>query len=408
MCAQALDKIRVLDLSRILAGPWCTQLLADLGAEVIKIERPGAGDDTRGWGPPFLRDCDGKETTDASYFLSANRGKKSVALDISHPQGQKILRQLVESCDVLVENFKVGGLKKYQLDYASLREINPRLVYCSITGFGQSEPYAHRAGYDFMIQAMGGLMSITGEADNRPGGGPQKVGVAMADILTGLYAANAIQAALLHRERSGQGQHIDMALFDVQAASLANQALYYLVSGKTPGRAGNAHPNIVPYQVFQTRDGYIIVAVGNDGQFARFCNVAECSELSADPNFVTNAQRVINRASLIPVLEKIVRRRKSDEWLSSLEAVGVPCGPINDIDQVFEDPQAIYRGLRWQAGHPVAGDLSMVKCPIEMSQTPVQQQSAPPLLGQHTNDVLRQVGLNDEEIEKLRAEGVIG
>ncbi len=408
MSVQALENIRILDLSRILAGPWCTQLLADLGAEVIKIERPSAGDDTRGWGPPFLRDREGNETKDASYFLAANRGKKSVAIDIANPQGQKIVRHLAETCDVLVENFKVGGLKKYRLDYGSLSDINPKLVYCSITGFGQTGPYAHRAGYDFMIQAMGGLMSITGEADDRPGGGPQKVGVAMADILTGLYAANAIQAALLHRERSGRGQHIDMALFDVQAAALANQALYYLVSGKTPGRAGNAHPNIVPYQVFATRDGHIILAVGNDGQFARFCEVANCSELSTDPDFVTNAQRVINRAMLIPKLEVIMRERSSEEWLQVLEETGVPCGPINDIDQVFDDPQAKHRGLRWQTKHSVTEHLSMVKCPIELSQTPVRQQSAPPLLGQHTDEVLCDLGLDSAVVKQMRSDGVIG
>jgi len=408
MTTQALEQIRVLDLSRILAGPWCTQLLADLGAEVIKIERPGAGDDTRGWGPPFLRDHEGNETTDASYYLAANRGKKSAAVDISTPQGQKILLQLAESCDVLVENYKVDGLKKYGLDYQSLSDINPKLVYCSITGFGQTGPYAHRAGYDFMIQAMGGLMSVTGEADDRPGAGPQKVGVAMADILTGLYAANAIQAALLHREHSGRGQHIDMALFDVQVAALANQALYYLVSGKTPGRAGNAHPNIVPYQVFATRDGHIILAVGNDGQFARFCEVANCPEMSTDPNFSTNARRVVNRTSLIPMLEKIMRERTSDEWLRVLETAGIPCGPINDIDQVFDDPQAKHRGLRWQTSHTVTDNLSMVKCPIEMSQTAVQQQSAPPLLGQHTDEVLGDLGLDGAVVKQMRSDGVIG
>jgi len=408
MTTQALENICVLDLSRILAGPWCTQLLADLGAEVIKIERPGVGDDTRGWGPPFLCDHEGNETNDASYYLAANRGKKSVAVDISSPQGQRILRQLAGSCDVFVENYKVGGLKKYGLDYESLSGINPKLVYCSITGFGQTGPYAHRAGYDFMIQAMGGLMSITGEADDRPGGGPQKVGVAMADILTGLYAANAIQAALLHREQSGRGQHIDMALFDVQVAALANQALYYLVSRKTPGRAGNAHPNIVPYQVFATRDGHIILAVGNDGQFARFCKVADCVELSTDPNFSTNAQRVINRRTLIPMLEKIMQERTSDEWLQVLETAGIPCGPINDIDQVFDDPQARHRGLRWLTNHPTAGDLSMVKCPVEMSQTPVQHQSAPPLLGQHTDEVLRDLGLDSAAVKQMRSDGVIG
>ncbi|HJV25752.1 MAG TPA: CaiB/BaiF CoA-transferase family protein [Aromatoleum sp.] len=404
----ALSHIRVLDLSRILAGPWSTQILADLGADVIKVERPGEGDDTRHWGPPFLKDEAGEDTPVAAYYLCANRNKRSITVDMTQPEGQRILRALAAECDVVVENFKVGGLKKYGLDYASLKEINPRLVYCSITGFGQDGPYAPRAGYDFLIQGLGGLMSLTGRPDGEAGAGPIKVGVALTDILTGLYAANAIQAALAWRERSGYGQHIDLALLDVQVACLANQAMNYLTTGKSPGRLGNAHPNIVPYQDFPTDDGYMILAIGNDGQFARFCEVAGEPTLASDPRFSTNRARVENRATLVPLLNKLTIQRPTAEWIRALESVAVPCGPINTLADVFADPQVEARGLRVDMPHPLAGRVPQVANPMRFSSTPVQYRNPPPLLGEHTDSVLASLlGLASGEIARLRDENVI-
>jgi crotonobetainyl-CoA:carnitine CoA-transferase CaiB-like acyl-CoA transferase len=385
-----LTGVRVLDLSRVLAGPWAGQLLADLGADVVKVEKPGAGDDTRAWGPPYLKDESGRDTSEASYFLCANRNKRSVAIDIATPEGQAQVCALAQQADVLLENFKVGGLQRYGLDYASLKENNPRLVYCSITGFGQSGPYAARAGYDFLIQGMGGLMSVTGQPDGEPGAGPQKVGVALTDIMTGLYATIAVQAALAERASSGLGQHIDLALLDVQIACLANQASNYLAGGVVPRRMGNAHPNIVPYQSLPTADGDIILAVGNDGQFAKFCGVAGHPEWSADERFASNAQRVANRAVLVPLLRQATVMRSSADWIDALEAAGVPCGPINRIDEVFADPQVVARGLHIDLPHPLAGSVPLVANPIRLSGSPVAYQRPPPLLGEHTDEVLAQ------------------
>lgn len=404
----ALGHLRVLDLSRVLAGPWASQLLADLGAEVIKVERPGAGDDTRGWGPPWLRDAAGAETSESAYFLSANRGKKSITVDLTRPEGQDLVRRLAARSDVVLENYKVGGLDRYRLGYADLAALNPRLVYCSITGFGQTGPYRQRAGYDFLIQGMGGLMSLTGQPDGVPGGGPVKVGVAMVDILTGMYAATAVLAALAYRERSGRGQHVDLSLLDVQVATLANQAQNYLVTGRAPRRLGNEHPSIVPYQAFATADGHIILAVGNDSQFARFCEVAGRPDLAADERFRTNAGRVQHRAALVPELDRILATRPSADWIASLEAVGVPCGPINDVGQVFEDPQVRARGMRLEVPHPLAGTASLVASPIRLSGTPVAPGTAPPTLGQHTHEVLAEVlGLDQASLASLREAGVI-
>ncbi len=402
--AGPLTGFRILDLSRILAGPWASQMLADLGAEVIKVERPGSGDDTRGWGPPFMPDQSGDPTNDAAYFHGANRGKYSVCIDMARTGGQALIRDLARHCDVLIENFKVGGLKKYGLDYESLFAINSKLVYCSITGFGQTGPYAERAGYDFMIQAMGGIMSVTGEID----GLPMKSGVAMTDILTGLYAGNAIQAALIHQLKTGQGQYIDLALLDVQVATLANQAMNYLASGRNPPRLGNAHPNIVPYQAFQTGDGFIVLAVGNDSQFTRFCELAERPELATDERFGENRRRVENRDILLPMIIDIMLTRDCDWWLRELNAHGIPCGPINRLDQVFADAQVQHRGLRIELGHPNAGQAAGVACPIRLSQTPVEYQRAPPLLGQHTDDVLgRVLELDAHAIAALRNDNII-
>ena len=413
-----LSDVRVLELSRILAGPWAGQTLADLGARVIKVERPGTGDDTRSWGPPFAKragdDADGS-AGDAAYFLCANRGKRSVTLDFTQPEGQKLARALARQSDVVIENFKVGGLEKYGLDYASLRTDNPGLVYCSITGFGQTGPYRERPGYDFLIQGMSGLMSITGEPDSAPGGKPVKVGVAVTDVLTGLYAVIAIQGALAHRANTGKGQRIDISLLDVQAAALANQALNYLVSGRAPGRLGNAHPNIVPYEAFQTSDGYIILAVGNDSQFARFCEVAGRREFANDARFATNPSRVENRGSLIPLLADLMRARSSADWLGALERAGVPCGPINDIEQLFADPQVKARGLQISipdsdpAADRAGSSLPGVASPIHFSETPIRYELPPPRLSQHTDEVLQEeLGLDQAELRRLRASGVIG
>jgi crotonobetainyl-CoA:carnitine CoA-transferase CaiB-like acyl-CoA transferase len=404
MRSGALSHVRVLDLSRVLAGPWASQLLADLGAEVIKIERPGPGDETRGWGPPWLAAADGTETRESAYFACANRGKKSVAVDLGRPEGQAIVRRLAERSDVVLENFKVGALARLGLGFEDLSGLNPRLVYCSITGFGQAGPYRDRPGYDFVVQGMGGLMSVTGEPD----GAPMKAGVALADVLTGMYAATAALAALAHRERSGRGQHVDLALLDVQVATLANLAENYLVTGRPPARLGNAHASIVPYQAFATRDGHVVVAVGNDGQFERLCEVMGKPELSADPRFATNAARVENRAALVPVLAALLATRPTREWVEALERAGVPCGPINDLAQVFEDPQVRFRGLRVEVPHPLAGTVPVVASPMRLSETPVRH-GTPPLLGEHTREVLADLlGMAEAEIEALRRGGVIG
>ena len=412
----SLDGIRVLDLSRVLAGPWCTQTLADLGADVIKIERPGTGDDTRSWGPPFLKDAQGQDSAEAAYYLGANRNKRSLTCDISQPEGQALIRELVQHCDVFVENFKVGDMARYGLDYHSLRALNPKLVYCSVTGFGQTGPYRERAGYDYAVQGIGGLMSVTGERDDL-GGGPQKVGVAVADLFTGMYAAVAILAALRHAERTGQGQQVDMALLDTQVAMLANLGSNYLVSGKVPGRAGNAHQNIVPYQVFEvmppegsapgTRD-HLILAVGNDGQFAKFCAVAGRPDLAQDPRYALNANRVRHRAELVPQLEAILATRTKAVWLSALEAAKVPCGAINTLGEVFADPHVQERGMVNTWSHPIQPDLKLVSSPIKMSLTPVRQDLPPPLLGQHTTEVLHEVlGWSPQQQASLRDKGVI-
>ena len=397
----------MLDLSRVLAGPWCTQTLADLGAEVIKIERPGTGDDTRGWGPPFLQDRDGHDTAEAAYYLGANRNKRSVTIDIAHPEGQALVRRLADGCDVMIENFKVGDMARYGLDAEAMRASRPRLVYCSITGFGQTGPYRDRAGYDYAIQGLGGLMSVTGERDDLPGGGPQKVGVAVADLFTGMYATVAILAALRHRDATGEGQVVDMALLDTQVAMLANLGANFLVTKQAPKRAGNAHQNIVPYQVFEVADGHLILAVGNDGQFQKFCAVAGCAELAADPRFAKNADRVRHRAVLVPLLAERLRTRPRADWLAALEAAKVPCGPINDLADVFADPQVQARGMTTTLAHPHNDALQLVASPMKLSATPVQQRRPPPLLGEHTDEVLADAGIDAAQRERLRAMKVI-
>nr|WP_256834089.1 CaiB/BaiF CoA-transferase family protein [Pseudomonas oleovorans] len=404
----ALSHIRVLDLSRVLAGPWCGQILGDLGAEVIKVERPGSGDDTRHWGPPYIKDAEGNDSREAAYFQSANRNKQSLTLDFTQPEGQRLVRELVAQCDVLLENFKVGGLAAYGLDYESLQAINPRLIYCSITGFGQTGPYAKRAGYDFMIQGLGGLMSLTGRPEGEEGAGPMKVGVALTDILTGLYASVGVLAALNQREQSGIGQHIDVALLDVQVACLANQAMNYLTTGLSPKRLGNAHPNIVPYQDFPSADGNFILAVGNDGQFRKFCEVAGIANLADDPRFVTNKARVAHRAELIPLLRQATVFKTTAQWIELLEKAGVPCGPINDLQQVFADPQVKARGLRLDLPNALGSSTPQVASPLRLSVTPVAYRSAPPLLGQHTDSLLqRLLGMSETQIAELREAGVL-
>lgn len=413
----SLQGIRILDLSRVLAGPWCTQTLADLGADVIKIERPGSGDDTRTWGPPFLKNDDGVETHEAAYYLGANRNKRSVTCDIAQPAGQALIRELVLHCDVFVENFKVGDMARYGLDYASLKALNPRLVYCSVTGFGQNGPYADRAGYDYAIQGMGGLMSVTGERDDL-GGGPQKVGVAVADLMTGMYATVGILAALRHAEKTGEGQLVDLALLDTQVAMLANLGANYLVSGKVPQRVGNAHQNIVPYQVFEVApapDGskdHLILAVGNDSQYVKFCKVANIPELGVNPLFAKNRDRVLNRAQLVPILEAVLKTRPKADWLAALEAAKVPCGAINNLAEVFADPQVEARQMVTQWQHPVKTDLRLVASPIKLSATPVRGPGSgglpPPLLGQHTDEVLRSVlNYSDAQLAELKQQGAI-
>lgn len=404
-----LAGVRVLDLSRVLAGPWASQIMADYGADVVKVERPQGGDDTRKWGPPWIEDRDTGEIVDAAYFAACNRGKRSVTIDLAQEKGQALVRRLAEQSDIVLENYKVGGLAKYGLDYPSLRRINPRLIYCSITGFGQSGPYRNRPGYDFLVQGMGGLMSVTGERDDLPGGGPQRAGVALADILTGMYATSAVLAALYRRERTGEGEYIDLALLDTQVATLANQGMNYLIGGSPPARMGNGHPNLVPYQAFATADGHIILAVGNDEQFGRFCAAAGCAELAADPRFATVAARNGHRDLLIPRLADVLRRRTTQDWIATLEAANVPCGPINRIDQVFADPQVHARGMRLDLPHPRAGTLPSIANPVHFASAPIDYRHAPPTLGQHTDEVLAELlRLDEAERAALRSEGVIG
>ncbi len=403
-----LSHLRVLDLSRVLAGPWASQNLADLGAEVIKIERPGVGDDTRAWGPPWMKDAGGKDTDQSAYYLSVNRNKKSVTLDISKPEGQKIARELADKSHVLIENYKVGTLKKYGLNYEKLKETNPSLIYCSVTGFGQDGPYAPRPGYDFIFQGMGGLMSITGERDGQPGAGPQKVGIAITDVLTGMYASVAILAAITHRERTGEGQYIDAALLDTMVAFNANQIVSFFCSGKLPVRWGNAHPQVVPYEVFPTADGHIILAVGNDSQFASFCQAAGCAEVAQEPRFKTMSQRIIHRGELIPLITEVMRTRSKSEWIQLLEAANVPCGPINNMKEVFEDPQVQHRELRVDMPHSRGGTAPVVRSPIRLSGTPVEYRLAPPALGQHNEEVLKDLlGRSDADLQKLKAAGIV-
>ena len=405
-----LAHLTILDLSRVLAGPWFTQLLADLGATVLKIERPGSGDDTRAWGPPFLQHRDGTDTRESAYYLACNRGKHSVAIDFTQPEGRDLVRGLAGQADALIENFKVGGLAKYGLDYASLAPRNPRLVYASITGFGQTGPYAARAGYDFIVQGMSGFMSVTGERDDRPGGGPQKAGVAITDLMTGMYASVAILAALAHRDRTGEGQWIDACLFDSSVAMMAVINMNYLVSGVVPSRAGNAHQSIVPYQTFACADGeHVILAVGNDSQFRAFCSIAGAPEWAADPRFATNAARVRNRETLVPMIDALMRTRTQREWLAALEPAGIPSGPINRIDQVFADPQVQARGMRQDLAHPLSGTVPQVRAPLALSSTQLAYDRAPPLLGADTLSVLRdRLGLGDREVRDLAARGIIG
>jgi len=402
-----LAGIRVLDLTRVLAGPWAAQNLADLGAEVIKVERPKKGDDSRAFGPPWLKDAQGRDTAESAYFACANRGKKSLTLDLSNPQGQAIARELAARCDVLLENFKFGDLERYGLGYTQLHAVNPGLIYCSVTGFGHTGPWRERPGYDFMIQGMGGLMSITGERDDRAGGGPQKAGIPIADLITGMYASVAVCAALASRAQSGRGQHLDLALLDSLVAVLANQGANYLATGTPPGRLGNDHPNIAPYQVLPTSDGSFIVACGNDNLFGKFSQVLGRPELAADARFVTNGKRVANRAELTRIISEITARRSMRDWLDALEKAGVPCGPINSLEQVFAEPQAVARGLRMELPHPSAGKVALTRSPMRFSETPVRQDVPPPTLGQHTDEVLKGLGKSEAEIARLRSEAII-
>mgnify|MGYP003976044405 FL=1 len=407
-----LKGLRILDMSRILAGPTCTQILGDLGADVIKIERPGAGDDTRKWGPPYVKDSDGNDTSESAYYLCANRNKRSLTVDITKPEGQQIIRKLAAKCDVLIENYKVGGLKKYGLDYPSMKDEFPDLIYCSISGFGQTGPKSHRLGYDFMIQAMGGIMSVTGEPD----GSPMKVGVGIADVMCGMYAAVSILAAIRHRDQSGNsaaggnGQHIDLSLLDSQAAWLINSGSNYLTSRENQHRLGNAHPNIVPYQVFQTSDSFFVLAVGNEIQFRKFCEFAGAPDLPEDPRFKTNTDRVKNRNILAPMLTELTQRNSTQFWLEGLEKLQVPCGPVNTIKDVFDDPQIQHREMEISLPHPLSGkgDVSLIGSPVKMSATPVSYRHAPPTLGQHTNEILAEMlGMDEEECRELAQKGVV-
>lgn len=404
----ALSHIRVLDLSRVLAGPWCAQNLADLGADVIKVERPGMGDDTRHWGPPFVKDAQGKDTAESAYFICINRNKRSITVDISKPEGQEIIRQLAQESDIVIENYKVGDLAKYGLDYESLKKLKSDLIYCSITGFGQNGPYANRPGYDFIIQGMGGFMSVTGESEDFPGASPQKAGVAIADIFTGMYASTAILAAVVHRDQTGQGQYIDMALLDTQIAVMANISSAYLCSDQLPSRYGNASPIIVPYQTFPTSDGWIIVAVGNDGQFKQFVMAGGEAHLAENPRYITNPLRVENRKSLIPLLEVMTRRKSKSDWIALLEAAKVPCGPINNFEEVFNNEQVKARGVQIEVPHPTAGSMKLVASPMRLSETPVEVRLAPPTLGQHTREILQErLKLDSQAIVALQQKGVI-
>ena len=403
-----LAHLKVLDLSRILAGPWASQVFADFGAEVIKVERPQRGDDTRHWGPPYLKDEQGADTEDAAYYLSANRGKKSITVDITSEKGQQLIRELASQCDILLENYKVGGLKKYGLDYDAIRAINPGIIYCSITGFGQTGPYANRAGYDAMIQGMGGLMSITGVPEGEPGAGPQKVGVAVADLMTGMYAVSSVLAAVIYRQQTGKGQHIDLALLDTQVAWLANQAQNYLTSGKSPERQGTGHPNIVPYQAVPSADGYFMLAVGNDDQFKRFCHIAGLDAVAEQPAYATNSARVLAREQLVPLIESATRKQDSAWWLEKLSDAHVPCGPINTLEEVFADPHVQARRMVIEQQHPVAGKVRTVRNPALFSESPLEYEQGPPVLGQHTDEVLRTLLQKDEEeLRTLRDEGVV-
>ena len=410
----ALPHLKVLDLTRVLAGPWCTQMLADMGADVIKIEKPGDGDDTRHWGPPFLQDAQGNDTTHASYFTTCNRNKRSVTIDIAKPEGQALVRQLALQSDIFVENFKVGGLAHYGLDFASLQAINPRLIYCSITGFGQDGPYAERAGYDLMIQAMSSMMSITGKPEGTPGGTPQRVGVALTDLFTGVYACSAILAAVEARHRTGEGQHIDMSLLDVGVALLANQAAGFLNTGKVPTRQGNTHPSLVPYQDFETADGAMLLAIGNDGQFARFSEVAQHPEWAVDTRFATNTQRVLNREELTQLLQTEIRKRTTTDWIALLEHHAVPCGPINTVAQAFDDAQVKARQLVVQqdvapaaAAKTHTASITSVASPLRLLGTPAVLHRAPPALGEHTDEVLQALGLGAKAIQSLHDKAVV-
>jgi formyl-CoA transferase len=404
-----LAHLTILDLSRVLAGPWCTQLFADLGATVIKIEKPVTGDDTRAWGPPFLKDADGRDTGEAAYYLACNRGKRSVAIDFTKPAGRDLVLALARGSDAFVENFKVGALARYGLDYPRVAAINPRLVYASITGFGQDGPYADRAGYDFIIQGMSGFMSVTGERDDLPGGGPQKAGVAITDLMTGMYASTAVVAALAHRDRTGQGQWIDACLFDSSVAMMSVMNMNYLVGGDSPQRAGNAHQNIVPYQVFECADGHVIVAVGNDSQFRKFCDIAGHPEWATDPRFATNAARVRARDTIVPLIADVMRARSQSRWLADLERAGIPCGPINRIDQVLRDPQVAARGMKVDLPHPLAGSVPQIRAPLRFSGSPLSYAAAPPVLGQHSRDVLLgRLAIGEAALADLVARGIVG
>jgi len=404
----ALNHLRVLDLSRVLAGPWCGQNLADLGADVIKVERPITGDDTRQWGPPFLKNSEGQETTESAFYLAINRNKRSITVDISKPEGQEIIKKLVLQSDIVIENYKVGQLRKYGLDYDSLKALKNDLIYCSITGFGQTGPYAHRPGYDYIVQGMGGFMSVTGEKEDLPGGGPQKAGVAIADIFTGMYATSAILAAVVHRDRTGIGQYIDLSLLDVQIATMCNVASNYLTSGVSPKSWGNASANIVPYQTFKASDGWIIVAAGNDSQFRHFVESGHEPQLADDPRFSTNPERVRHRAELDPLLQKMVLKKTKKEWIELLDTANVPCGPINNFKEVFENEQVIARQIKMEMPHPTAGKVNLVRSPMRLSETPVVENRPPPLLGEHTHEILQEkLGLTELQIKSLKDQGII-